>query len=248
MKGKREDSERKSELRRFLTYIFLAVEVLLYIAYVSGDIFAVGQPKILKFIAVAVLALFSLFAGKEKENKAVTAIFFFTLLADVFFVLMNKAMYGIAVYIIIQLIHTVRLSYVSEKDTKKELLKRIIPGFCLGFIGSFIGPQIALILTYGTCIAVNIAHCAETALKEKSPENIRYMIGMIVLVIGDIGVGLRNMQASFVTEEMMNIAYIITWITYVPSLILILSATKALSLSKNKCTEKHLSVDNGKKS
>lgn len=234
-------------MRKILTYSFLLIEAVLYVLYVSGDIFSFGQPKVLKFIAIAVLAIFSLLAGKEKENRAITAVFFFTLLADVFFVLMNKAMYGIAVYIIIQLIHTLRLSCVSGKEVKKELLKRIVPSLCLGFIGSFTGPQLALILAYGTCIAVNIAHCAEITIKEKSPENIRYMIGMILLVIGDIGVGLRNMQAAFVTEEMMNIAYIITWITYVPSLILILSVTKALNFGKIKCIEKRLSVDNGKK-
>lgn len=223
-------------MRRILTYLFLAVEGILYVAYVTGDIFTVGQPKILKFIAIAVLAFFGLLAGKEKENKAATAVFFFTLLADLFFVLMNKPLYGIAVYIIIQLIHTVRLSYMSNKGLSKELLKRIVPAVVLSLIGSFIGPQIALILAYGTCITVNIAHSVELTLSERSSRNLRYTVGMIILVIGDIGVGLRNMQIGFISPEMLNIAYIITWITYVPSLILILSTTDALSFKKYRNT------------
>lgn len=221
-------------MKTLATYIFLAVQGILYIGYLTGDIFEVGKPKILKFIAILMLAIFGLLAGKQKENKAATAVFFFTLLADIFFVLMDKAMYGIATYIIIQLIHTVRLSFMSEKNLTKELLKRVIPAFCLGALGAFVGPRLPLIIAYAVCIAVNLVHVIELKIKNPCDRNIRYMIGMIILVIGDLGVGLRNIQADFVTDDIMKIAYIITWLTYVPSLILILSTTDALSFKKQK--------------
>ncbi len=220
-------------MKTIFTYIFLVLQGILYIGYLAGDIFGVGKPKILKFIAILILALFGLLAGKQKENKTASVIFFFTLLADIFFVLMNKPMYGIAVYIIIQLAHTVRLSFMSEKSLTKELFKRIIPAVCLGAFGFFVGPRLPLIIAYAVCIAINLAHVIELKIQDPCSRNIRYMIGMIVLVIGDIGVGLRNIQADFVTDDMMRIAYIITWLTYVPSLILILSTTDALSFRKS---------------
>ena len=122
---------------------------------------------------------------------------------------------------------------MSNKNLTKELLKRIIPAFCLGAIGAFVGPRLPLIIAYAVCIAINLAHVIELKIQNPSKRNIRYMIGMIILVIGDIGVGLRNIQADFVTDDMMKIAYIVTWLTYVPSLILILSTTNALTLRKS---------------
>lgn len=221
-------------MKTIATYIFLAIQGAFYVGYLYGDITDTGRPELLKLTAILLLTIFGLFAGKEKENKAASAVFIFTLLADIFFVLMNKAMYGIAVYIIIQLIHTVRLTFMSQKTLYIELSKRIVPALLLGCIGALVGPKLPLIIAYAVCIAVNLAHVIELKIKNPTDKNLRYMIGMIILVIGDLGVGLRNIQAPFVTDDMMKIAYTVTWITYVPSLILILSTTEALSFRRKK--------------
>ncbi len=223
-------------MKKLLVYIFLITEAVLYLLFVTGDIFSVGKPKILKFIAVSLIALFSFSAGKSKENRCVTAIFFFTVIADVFFLLLNKPPFGIGTYIIIQIIHTLRLTFISKKDTKTELFKRLIPAAILGIAGLVIkGPGLALILAYGVFICINIAHCIENYIGDKNKTNRLYLLGLILLVIGDIGVGLRNLQLGFLTENMMHTAYIITWITYLPSLLIILSTTEAfLSEKKSK--------------
>ncbi len=221
-------------MKRLLLYVFLITEAILYILFISGDIFLFGKPKILKFIAVTLIALFSLGAGKSSHNRCITAIFFFTVIADIFFLLLNKPPLGIGTYIIIQAIHTLRLSYISGKNVKTELMKRIIPAVLLGLTGLIVkGTGLALILSYGVFICINIAHCTENYLTHKSKNNLLYLLGMIFLVIGDIGVGLRNLQLTFLTEQMMHTAYIITWITYIPSLLIILSTTEAFLYKKN---------------
>ncbi len=216
------------------TYTLLLIQAVLYIGYLFCDITETGNPKPLKIIAIFILLMFSLLAGKEKENKLVSVIFFFTFIADIFFVIINKTLYGISVYIIIQLTHTLRLSYMSEKKPAKELLKRIAPALCIGAVSSLFGPRLPLITVYAVCIAVNLAHVIKLKIQKPDSRNLRYMLGMIILVIGDIGVGIRNIQADFITDDVLKIAYIITWLTYVPSLILILSTTDALKLKNYK--------------
>ncbi len=215
-------------MKKTASYMFLVVIAILYIAFIICDIFYMEQSKILKFTSVCILALCSTFSGKEKENKLVTLIFLITVIADIFFVLLNKPICGIASYIIIQFVHTFRLAIISKKDIKKEFLKRIIPAVCLLGIGAFIGPVVAFALPYALCIGINIAHAIENNIKHPSKENLRYALAMLILAVGDIGVGLRNVQFDFMTQEMMHIAYIVTWVTYIPSLILILTTTKAL--------------------
>ena len=220
-------------MKKLSVYIFLITEAILYFLFVAGDIFFIGNPKILKFIAVTLIAIFSLSAGKTKENRCVTAIFFFTVIADVFFLLLNKPPFGIGTYIIIQAIHALRLTFISKKDTKSELLKRFIPAVILAVIGLTVkGPGLCLILAYGVFICINIAHCIENYAGSKNKTNRLYLIGLVLLVIGDIGVGLRNLQLGFLTENMMHTAYVITWITYLPSLLIILSTTEAFLFEK----------------
>ncbi|MBQ3137533.1 MAG: hypothetical protein IJB74_08660 [Clostridia bacterium] len=220
-------------MKRIAVYLFLAVEGILYLLFLSGDIFSFGKPKVLKFIAVFLVAAFSIGAGKSKENRCVTAIFFFTVIADIFFLLLNKPLYGIGTYVIIQIIHTLRLSFISGKSIKTEILKRALPAVILFIIGLTLkGTGLALILSYGVFICINIAHCIENYSRNKSRNNLLYLTGMILLVIGDLGVGLRNLQPAFLSEQMMHTAYIITWITYLPSLLIIMSTTEAFLFEK----------------
>ncbi len=220
-------------MKKISAYIFLTVEGVLYLLFIAGDIFSFGEPKLLKFIAVMLAAAFSLGAGKSKANRCVTVIFFFTVIADIFFLLLNKPMYGIGTYIIIQIIHTLRLSLISSKSIKTEMLKRAVPAVILFIIGLTVkGIGLALILSYGVFICINIAHCIENYKGNRSKNNLLYLTGMVLLIIGDAGVGLRNLQLAFLTEQLMNTAYIVTWITYLPSLLIIMSTTEAFLFEK----------------
>ena len=226
--------KKVNEMKKSMTWVFITVIAALYIAFITCDIFYMEQSKILKFISVCILALGSTFSGKEKENKPVTLIFLFTVVADIFFVLLNKPIYGIMVYIVIQLVHTVRLAIISKKEIKTEILKRVIPAVCLFCIGVFIGPVVALALPYAVCIGINIVHAIENNVKYPSRVNLSYAVAMLVLAVGDIGVGLRNIQTGFMTPEMKHVAYIVTWVTYIPSLVLVLTTTKALNFKEQR--------------
>ncbi len=211
------------------TLIFTAIISILYITFITCDIFYLEQSRILKFITVCLLAICSFFCKSTKESRVSILTFLFTVVADVFFVLLNKPIFGITVYIIIQLTHTVRLSLLSEKNIGTELVKRIVPALIVGVIGSFIGPVVMLALPYAVCLGINIVHGIENNVRFKSKNNLLYGVALIILAIGDIGVGLRNVQLDFMTQELEHVAYIVTWVTYIPSLMLILTSTGALN-------------------
>ncbi len=219
-------------MKKISAYLFLACEAFLYFSYLAGDIFGIGKPKILKFIAIVLLTVFSFFTVRERKNRTVIFIFMFTVIADIFFLLLDKPFFGIGVYVIIQFIHSLRLADLSRTSRTTEAMKRIIPAVFLGIAGSFVGPVFSLICVYGTFIGINIAHCFINFARCRSRLNLLYLTGMIILLIGDIGVGLRNAGLSFMTKEASQIAYIITWITYLPSLLLILSTTDAFLFKK----------------
>ncbi|MBQ7117180.1 MAG: hypothetical protein IJN88_03110, partial [Clostridia bacterium] len=107
-------------MKKISAYLFLACEALLYFSYLAGDIYGIGRPKILKFIAIVLLTVFSIFTVKEKKDRTVIFIFLFTVIADIFFLLLDKPFYGIGVYVIIQLIHSLRLADLSGTGRAAE--------------------------------------------------------------------------------------------------------------------------------
>ena len=100
-------------MKKSMTWGFIIVIAVLYVAFILCDIFYLEWSNILKYASVCVMAVASLFAGKEKSDNLVKWIFGFVLIADGFFLIIDKPLFGIGTYIIIQMFHTVRLTSFS---------------------------------------------------------------------------------------------------------------------------------------
>lgn len=219
-------------MKKSLKIILLTAVGAMMLIYLTCDIFSIWDSRPLKFSGSALIALFGLNALKSKESRFVSLGLMFTLIADVFLVLLDKYLYGVFVFILAQLCYTVYLTYLSGKKVFVELLKRILPALAAVIITSLLGFKGNIILpaAYAVCIGVNIAHSVELQIFKPSKKHLILMIGFIVFVIGDICVGLRHMP--FVTAEIAKILYLITWISYPPSQIMLLSSTGALEEKK----------------
>jgi uncharacterized membrane protein YhhN len=215
-------------MKKTLKITFLTAVAIMMLIYLTCDIFSIWDSRPLKFAGSALIALFGLNALKSKESRFVSFGLMFTLIADVFLVLLDKYLYGVFVFILAQLCYTVYLTYLSGKKVHIELLKRILPALAVVITTSLLGFKGNIILpaAYAVCIGVNIAHSVELQVLKPSKKHLILMIGFIVFVIGDICVGLRHMP--FVTSEAAKILYLITWISYPPSQIMLLSSTGAL--------------------
>lgn len=220
-------------MKRITSWIFLAVEAVLFCTFVTMDITNHGAENIVKYIAISLIGIMGLRAGKQRDNIVVTVALLFTMVADMFLILIGNFVAGVCVFICVQTCYTIRFSFMSGKPLVGELLKRLLPGAILGGIATyFLGINVGIIVAYACSFAVNFAHGFELHILKPSPRHLRFAIGLFLFACCDACVGITNLRPGFLTEQMIRNAEVMTWIFYLPSQILILSTTDALSLKK----------------
>ena len=222
-------------MKRITSWIFLALEAVLFCTFVAMDIMNHNSENIVKYIAISLVGLMGLRAGKQRDNVVVTAALLFTMVADLFLILIGNFVAGVAAFICVQTCYTIRFSFLSGKPLVGELLKRLVPGVILGgFATYFLGIDVGIIVAYACSFAVNFVHGFELHILKPSPRHLRFAIGLFLFACCDCCVGITNLRPGFLTEQMIRNAEIATWIFYLPSQILILTTTDALSFKKDK--------------
>ena len=220
-------------MKRITSWIFLAVEAVLFCTFVAMDIANHSAENIVKYIAIALVGIMGLRAGKNKDNIVVTVGLLFTMIADVFLILVGNFVAGVFVFLCVQTCYTIRFSFMSGKPLVGELLKRLVPGVVLGGIATyFLGINVGIVVAYACSFAVNFVHGFELHILKPSPRHLRFAIGLFLFACCDICVGITNLRPGFLTEQMIRNAEVMTWIFYLPSQVLILSTTDSLSLKK----------------
>lgn len=220
-------------MKRISSFIFLAVEAALFCTFVTMDVMNHSAENIVKYIAIALVGIMGLRAGKQRDNIVVTAALLFTMLADVFLILVGNFALGVATFICVQTCYTIRFSFMSGKPLVGELLKRLLPGLILGSVATyFLGIDVGIVVAYACSFAVNFVHGFELHILKPSARHLRFAIGLFLFACCDICVGITNLRPGFLTEQMIRNAEIMTWIFYLPSQIFILSTTDSLQLKK----------------
>ncbi len=219
-------------MKHVASRILLIIVVIMMVCFLTCDIFSIWDSRPLKFATSAVITLFGLTMINKKDGRFISFALIFTLAADVFLVLLNKYLYGVALFIIAQLLYSVYLTAISCKTIWKELLKRVVPAAIAGFSAyAFgLGANIALPAAYAVCIGVNIAHSIELQHLKPCKNHLMLMFGFIIFACGDICVGLRHLPPDVISQNVSSVLYLITWITYPPSQLLILASSNALNL------------------
>lgn len=221
-------------MKRIATYGFLAIEAVLFCIFLSMDIMGLENSNIVKFIAIALVGAFGLMAGKEKDNRIVTAALLFTVLADICLVLLGKFFWGVPMFAVVQVCYAIRFSYLSGKPLVGEILKRTVPAVVLGGLAAyFLDPKIGLTVFYAWCFGVNFVHGFELQILKPSKRHLIFCIGLTLFACCDCCVGITNLEPSFMSEAMIRNASIATWIFYLPSQLLILSTTEAFKTKKS---------------
>lgn len=222
-------------MKRITSWIFLAVEAVLFCIFVAMDVTNHNAENIVKYIAISLVGLMGLRAGKQRDNVVVTAALLFTMVADIFLILTGNFVAGVSTFICVQTCYTIRFSFLSGKPLVGELLKRLVPGVILGGLATyFLGINVGIIVAYACSFAVNFAHGFELHILKPSPRHLRFAIGLFLFACCDACVGITNLRPGFLTEQMIRNAEVMTWIFYLPSQILILTTTDALSFKKDK--------------
>lgn len=225
--------------------LFILLQTILYGAFLTldltgGSISLSGKIKFTIIILCFCYAVFSNGKGSRVPTPdaipsrkvafksiifLLQAALFFTVVSDLFILLLDYYLYGVLTFIIVQLLYGLRLEILREKhpqqylcDTKhsathvnkqiissymRQVLLRIIVAIVIIILLSFAKVELEglLIVTtfYFVCILFNVMLAIKVAVmnpKEKS--NVIFAVGMFLFLLCDINVGLFNLS-GFIT-------------------------------------------------
>ena len=213
--------------------IFLVTAVLMC-TYLFLDVSGLYDSRIVKFITILLIACVGCITLKDRINRFAGAGLLLTVVADFFIVLIDEYIYGVSVFVAVQLCYAVYIAFLSNKVIWKELLKSIIPAVVAATVAVFsgLGSNIVVTAAYALCIGMNIARSAELYIRKPCKKYMVLMIGFVAFVCCDICVGMRRLFD--VSDKAMLIMTIVTWVTYPPSQLMILASTGVFNKDKVK--------------
>ena len=132
--------------------IFLAAEALLYAAFLALDL-TVSLPALsagLKYASILLVLLAGLTALRTRDGKIVAAALALTAAADVFLLLLDRNyMLGVSLFLLVQVLYTVRLSALTAQSTVLHLTARgMLAGFAAYFLREHFGKLELLAAAY----------------------------------------------------------------------------------------------------
>ncbi|RDU22638.1 lysoplasmalogenase family protein [Anaerosacchariphilus polymeriproducens] len=221
---------------KYRTYIFISVEVVLYLTFLYFDIQnALNEGSefkyvnIIKYISIFLCFLFSLAEGILRNHLSVlTFALGFSAIADIFLIFTSYFSIGIFFFICVQTCYRYILS------GKKGVFKMYV--FC--FIVCAISYTILIILNlsvnittmiaifYSCFLICNVIKACLKAFTSNQTSLTIFCAGIILLFLCDINVGLYNSKAifnydfSFIPSFFIEFSTIGMWLFYLPSQII----------------------------
>ncbi len=170
---------------------------------------------ILKYSCIILCLTITLLIGRKGHNnmdkRLLQAAFITTVFADLFLLILNEALYGIALFCIVQTIYIIRHSRASSFPIKTAGLIIFILSAMLYLSGT---KNAVLILSYiYACISILSIYTAATLFRyKKYPEKTKLLVfsGLVLLLLCDINVAYYNLTGS-------EISGFLIWLFYLPS-------------------------------
>ncbi len=239
--------------------LFVFVQIIFYAIFLildlSGEYLLLSRN--VKFCAILLCFCYALFQEKSADRSilfCMKAGLFFTLLSDLFLLILDCYLYGVLTFIIVQQLYGIRILLADFEVEKKrrELLLHKLPiriilqlmiavFICLILKLAGVYPDFLLSISifYFICISTNTITAVRSAiLGSNSNGMVLFAVGMCLFLLCDINVGLFNMSGFITLPEKIgkiiyNISSILMWTFYAPSQVLISLSIKH-NLQKNK--------------
>ncbi len=212
-----------------MIWIITLINVLLYLTFIIVDIIFKNTYPVnssyLKYTTIILCSLLTLFINNHGYTKRDTSLlqiaFFFTGMADFFFLFLNWNTLGVCAFILVQITYIVRHKQ-TYRVFKQNLLKISI-FYILFFLISFLfkptniqNSLYFISIIYGGLLIISFIIAINTINKHLYPKETSTMIalGMFLFVICDLNVGLFNILNHGPFEFLI-------WIFYFPSQLLL---------------------------
>ena len=208
--------------------LILVIISIIYITFISV-VFFIFQSYLsfinLKYISIVLCFLITLISNENVIHKRDINLLrlgmFFTLIADLFLVILDYHIAGVLIFCLVQMTYIIRYT----EGRSNHIIRRLVGGFILisisyFWINKYIMKLEYLILIgffYGICIFISIVKSIEAGKNNVYPKLNKNMIiwGMILFALCDLNVALARI------ESIDNISSRLIWVFYLPSQVLL---------------------------
>jgi hypothetical protein len=234
--------------------IFIMIQMILYVTFLTLDLKG-GYPTLssqVKFCMIILCFCYALFHGKGVDKSiflCVKIALFFTVISDLFILILDFYVYGVLTFILVQLLYAARLQLADGSADKSKrrsrairfLIKRFIILLMITFIICLVLQQFGVDLDgllvvsafYFLNILTNTVVAVIAAMKRPYDKSLGlFAVGMTLFLLCDINVGLFNISGFVAMPEgtydvLYPIVSVLMWTFYAPSQVLIaLSANR----------------------
>lgn len=246
--------------KRIATFSFLMLQTILYGSFLIIDFTNtnINLSNRIKFTMIVLCFCYVLFYKKSTDKSILFCLrvaLFFTVISDLFILLLDFYFYGVLTFIIVQQIYGIKLDITIKqkgpgfwKDYFHMLLPRFVVQillagiYCLLLIGLGVNPEKLLVITvfYFISIVTNVIRSIRIAFHDPTEcSNWLFAIGMISFLLCDISVGLFNLSdfiplSDGLYEFIYSTSAILMWAFYAPSQVLIALSVKNSKIDKKK--------------
>lgn len=228
-------------------FLFIAVQLFLFISFIILDLSG-GRAELSNAIKFTIIFMcFCYVLPLQSHNRSISyslkAAMLFTLISDLFILILDYYLYGVFTFIIVQLLYNYRISvhnasghYSAAKGVfiSRLIIQLLISGcicLLLAFLGVELVPLLIAAAVYFTGLVMNTVRALAATIKERGDISMRlFAAGLLLFLLCDINVGLFNLS-SFIKlpQDIYSIIYRISsflmWFFYAPSQTLIALST-----------------------
>lgn len=242
-----------------ITVLFILTQIVLYAAFLTTDITggSITFSNIIKFTIIILCFCYALFLGKGADKSILFCMkmaLFFTLVSDLFILLLDYYYYGVLTFIFAQQLYGIRLSmekYNINIEAEQKLLRRsflirlaiqallmVIICVILMKIGTKLDDLLIASVFYFISIATNTLYSIIIAAKRRGKRDLfLFTVGISLFLLCDINVGLFNLSGYITLPKNLDmivyaVSSILMWTFYAPSQVLIALSTRQKDLSE----------------
>jgi hypothetical protein len=212
---------------KIITIIYLLLYICIILMDLSQKTFCISSDKI-KYFCILFCFFISLLTGKNtlntKDLHLLQLGLFLTALADLCLIIFNYFALGITLFCLVQITYSIRYKPDSALFTLKffaSILVSIIIGYLIiSFFIVKLDILFVIALFYSVCLITSFTR----AQKNTYPKPNKYMAacGMLLFLLCDINVGLRNISSLInMPEFFIAQTYTLIFIFYLPSQLLL---------------------------
>lgn len=248
-------SMQNSKVRINTIFLFVILQTILYVIFLSLDLNNTGCiiANNIKYFIIIICFCYVLLLGRNADRSiffCYRAAFLFTVISDLFLLILDIYIYGILTFIVVQQLYSLRLLLVISNDKnlgnndynnkkKSAILKgyfirlsvQTAIAFTVCVMMGTMGIDMEILLTvtvfYFVCIVANVITAVKTAINyPDNKSSLLFAVGMVLFLLCDINVGLFNLSDFVVLPENLadfiySVSRMLMWMFYAPSQVLI---------------------------